>query len=72
MVGVPAGLSVTLLAGGFYLIGRGLDDILIRLRKIMSNILEVKDLNMQYKTSEGFVKAIQDVSFDIPEMLLFG
>ena len=33
----------------------------------MSNILEVKDLNMQYKTSEGFVKAIQDVSFDIPE-----
>ena len=31
---VPAGLSVTLLAGGFYLIGRGLDDIFNpRLRK---------------------------------------
>ena len=38
----------------------------------MSNILEVKDLNMQYKTSEGFVKAIQDVSFDIPEKASFG
>ena len=38
----------------------------------MSNILEVKDLNMQYKTSEGFVKAIQDVSFNIPEKASFG
>ena len=24
---LPAGLSVTLLAGGFYLVGRGLDDV---------------------------------------------
>jgi peptide/nickel transport system permease protein len=31
---LPAGLAVTLLAGGFYLVGRGLDDVFNpRLRK---------------------------------------
>ena len=32
----------------------------------MKNILEVKNLNMEYRTLEGNVKAIQDVSFNIP------
>ena len=32
----------------------------------MKNILEVKNLNKEYRTLEGKVKAIQDVSFNIP------
>ena len=38
----------------------------------MKNILEVKNLNMEYRTLEGNVKAIQDVSFNIPLNSSFG
>ena len=38
----------------------------------MKNILEVKNLNMEYRTLEGNVKAIQDVSFNIPINSSFG
>ena len=36
------------------------------------NILEVKDLNMSYKTIDGNVDAVKDVSFTVKQGESFG